>query len=85
MATDETQPRVSASQIFGNLTFVPLPESTAVDAAFVLIKLSNGEWCARSVGEGYERVEMLGQLVAYTHALTQDEARGWFSDDDPQT
>ena len=85
VAIDETRPAVPASEVFGDLTVAPLPEGTTVDAAFVLIKLSDGDWCARSVGDGYNRVEMLGQLVAYTHSLTQDEARGWLMDDDPET
>lgn len=85
MSTDEQRPAVPAAQVFRNLTIAPIPEGSAVEAAFVLIKLTDGDWCARSVGDAYNRVEMLGQLTAYTQSLTLDEARGWFEDDDPQT
>jgi hypothetical protein len=88
MAEDEARPHVPADQVFGDLQIVPLPEGTSMEAAFVLIKLSDGAWCARSVGgDSYNRVEMemLSQLVAYTTALAQDEGRGWAGDDDPET
>ena len=85
MADDEMRPRVTAAEVFGDAQVAPLPEGTSVEAAFMLIKLSDGAWCARSVGDGYNRVEMLGQLVAYTTALAQDEGSGWASDADPGT
>lgn len=85
MAQDEKRPPVPAQHVFGDLLVAPLPEGTKAEAVFMLVKLDNGEWCARSVGERYNRVEFLGQLVAYTHGLTQDEASGWFEDEDPNT
>jgi hypothetical protein len=81
MAVDETRPRVPGEQILQGQMVAPMPEGTAIEAAFLLVKLNDGEWCARSIGEGYNRVEFLGQLVAYTRALAQDEADGWFLDE----
>ena len=85
MAVDEKRPPVPAEQVVGGLLVAPLPEGTTAKAVFMLVKLDNGEWCARSIGETYNRVEFLGQLSAYTHGLRQDEAAGWFEDDDPKT
>jgi hypothetical protein len=34
-----------------------------------------------AIGGRYNRLEFLGQLVAYTRALAQDEAEGWFLDE----
>ena len=86
MSSDETRPKVAAQDVFGDLTIAPLPEGTAATAAFLLVKLDNGEWCARSIGDdAYNRVEFLGQLSSYAHALLVDEANGWFEDDDPST
>jgi hypothetical protein len=85
MSTDETRPPVPADQVLAGHLVAPLPSGTAAEAAFLLVKLDNGEWCARSIGENYNRVEFLGQLVAYTHALTQDEGSGWFADEDDRT
>jgi hypothetical protein len=82
MSQDEKRPEVPAHEVFGTLTVAPLPDGAAPEAAFIMIKLDNGEWCGRSVGASYNRVEFLGQLVAYTHALTRDEAAGWFEDDE---
>jgi hypothetical protein len=90
MATDEKRAPVPAAQVFGDLTIAPLPEGTKIEAAYLLIKLDrepdgdDDEWCVRSIGERYNRVEFLGQLVSYTHALTQDESNGWFDDDDAE-
>ena len=81
MASDELRAPVQADEIFGAQTIRPLPAGTALDAAFLLIKLDDGNWCARQVGAAYNRVEFLGQLSAYTHSLLQDEADGWFDDD----
>jgi hypothetical protein len=84
MATDEQRPPVPAAQVFGDLTIAPLPEGTKIEAAYLLIKLDreaggdDDEWCVRKIGEHYNRVEFLGQLVAYTHALTRDEGNSWF-------
>ena len=82
MSVNETRPAVPAHQVLGELTVAPLPEGTLAEAVFMLIKLDDGGWCARSIGEHYSRVEFLGQLVAYTHSLTQDEASGWFEGDE---
>jgi len=52
----------------------------------MLVKLDDGDWCARSIGgDSYNRVEFLGQLTSYTHSLLVDEAAGWNEDDDPAT
>ncbi|WP_298457899.1 hypothetical protein [uncultured Cellulomonas sp.] len=80
MSQDEKRPEVPAHEVLGDLTVAPLPAGGVAEAAFLMVKLDNGEWCARSVGALYNRVEFLGQLVAYTHALTRDEAAGWFDD-----
>lgn len=86
MATDQTQARVAASEVLGHLEVAPLPEGTRAEAVFMLVKLEDGEWCARSVGgEAYNRVEFLGQLTAYTHGLTISDAEGWFEEEDPAT
>lgn len=34
------------------------------------------------VGEAYNRSEFLGQLSAYTHALLEGEADGWYPEED---
>ena len=83
MSVNERRPAVPAHQVLGELTVAPLPQGALAEAVFMLVKLDNGEWCARSIGEHYNRVEFLGQLVAYTHGLTQDEAPGWFEGDQP--
>lgn len=86
MARDETRPAVAASDVFGDLLIAPLPDGTKAEAVFVLVKLDDGEWCARGVGgDAFNRVEFLGQLTAYTHSLIQSEAEGWFDDGDPST
>jgi len=85
MSIDETRTTVPAAQVLGDLKVAPLPNGTAAESAFLLIKLDNGEWCARSIGAEYNRTEFLGQLVAYTHGLTQSEANGWFEDEDLAT
>jgi hypothetical protein len=85
MATDETRNPVPAIEVLGDLKVAPIPEGTRAEAVFMLIKLDNGEWSARSVGSGYNRIEFLGQLSAYTASLLQSEASGWFEDDDPLT
>lgn len=86
MSTEETRPPVPASEVLGELQVAPLPEGTKADAVFMLVKLDDGDWCARSVGgEAYNRVEFLGQLEAYTHSLKMSEAMGWYDDGDPAT
>ncbi|MFC7943078.1 hypothetical protein ACFUPZ_07450 [Microbacterium oxydans] len=86
MATEETRSPVAASEVFGDLRIAPLPDGTKAEAVFVLVKLDDGDWCARSVGgDAYNRVEFLGQLTAYTHGLMQSEATGWYDDGDPST
>jgi hypothetical protein len=85
MATDELHAPVSAEEIFAGQMIRPLPAGTALEAAFLLVKLDDGNWCARQVGTAYNRVEFLGQLSAYTHSLLQDEADGWLDDDDDST
>lgn len=85
MADDEKRPPVAASELLGDFLVRPLPEGTQAEAAFLLVKLTNGEWSARSIGEAYNRTEFLGQLVAYTHGLTVSEATEWFEDDDLRT
>ncbi|WIM92515.1 hypothetical protein ACTOB_004458 [Actinoplanes oblitus] len=82
MSEDETRPAVPGEEILRGQMVAPLPDGAALCSAFLLVKLDNGEWCARSIGAGYNRVEFLGQLVAYTRALAQDEAQGWFLDED---
>lgn len=71
-----------AAEVFGRHLIAPVPEGTSMTAAFVLVKLDNGEWSARQVGDTYDRTEFLGQLSAYTHSLLQSEADGWYEDDD---
>ncbi|MCW2622047.1 MAG: hypothetical protein JWL64_1649 [Frankiales bacterium] len=73
---------VLANDVFGDLRIAPLPDGTKVRAAFILVQLDDGDWCARSVGDEYDRVTFLGALTSYTHALRQDEAVGWFEDND---
>jgi hypothetical protein len=85
MAIDERRDPVPASQVLGELLVAPLPEGTKAESVFMLVKLDDGDWCARSVGPDYNRTEFLGQLVAYTHGLTVSEAESWFEDDDPST
>jgi hypothetical protein len=86
VAADETRPKVQAFEVLGDLRVAPLPEGTKAAAAFLLVKLDDGDWCARSIGgDAYNRVEFLGQLSAYTRALLVDEAIGWSEDDDPAT
>ena len=82
MAQDEKRAPVSAAAVLGELLVAPLPEGTHAESAFMLVKLDNGEWCARSIGDGYNRTEFLGQLSAYTHGLLQSEANDWFDDGD---
>jgi len=75
-----------AHEVFADLVVAPLPEGTRAEAVFMLVKLDDGDWCARSIGgDAYNRTEFLGQLTAYTHALKVDEAAGWNEDDDPAT
>lgn len=81
MASDELRVPVHADEIFGGSTIKPLPVGTSLESAFLLVKLDDGNWCARQVGAAYNRVEFLGQLSAYTHSLLQDEAEGWLEDD----
>lgn len=86
MATDEARPAVPASEVLADLRVAPLPEGTRAEAVFMLVKLDDGNWCARSIGgDSYNRTEFLGQLTAYTHALKVDEAMGWNDDEDPAT
>lgn len=82
MADDETRPKVPGEEVLRGQMVAPLPEGTAIESAFLLVKLDNGEWCARTISDRYNRVEFLGQLVAYTRDLAQDEADGWFLDED---
>ena len=83
MAENERRPPVPAEEVFGDHLIAPLPEGTQLEAAYILVKLDDGDWCARQVGKSsYNRVEFLGQLTSYTHWLLQDEASGWFIDDD---
>jgi hypothetical protein len=82
VSEDETRPLVPGEEILRGQMVAPLPEGAALHSAFLLVKLDNGEWCARSIGREYNRVEFLGQLVAYTRAVAQDEAEGWFLDQD---
>jgi len=86
VATEDSRSPVLASEVLGDLPMVPLPEGTRAEAVFMLVKLDDGDWCARSIGgDSYNRTEFLGQLTAYTHALMVDEARGWAEDDDTAT
>jgi hypothetical protein len=87
-----TEPdRISANELFGDLTFVPLPPGTRAAAAFALFKLvvpegpdgdDEEEWSVRVTGSEYSPTEFLGALVSYVHALTVNEAQGWLEDDD---
>ncbi|MEY9851199.1 hypothetical protein ABH923_000877 [Leifsonia sp. EB41] len=83
MAPDKHRDPVPAAHVLGELLVAPLPEGTKAESVFMLVKLDDGDWCARSVGADYNRTEFLGQLVAYTHGLTVSEAEGWFADEDP--
>jgi hypothetical protein len=82
--------RLSANELFGDLTFVALPAGTKAVAAFSLIKLvhegpggdDDDEWAVRVSGASYSNTEFLGSLVSYVHALTVEEAQGWLEDDD---
>ena len=85
MSYEELREQVPAATVLGDLTVAPMPEGTRAEAVFMLIKLDNGEWSARSIGPTYNRIEFLGQLSAYTSGLLQSEAAGWFEDDDPNT
>lgn len=86
MSTEEKREPVAASDVFGGLRIAPLPEGSKAEAAFVLVKLDDGDWCARTVGgDAYNRTEFLGQLTAYTHSLTVSEADGWLEDEDDTT
>jgi hypothetical protein len=80
MAKEELGEPVPGERILKGHLVAPLPEGRKLEAAFLLVKLDNGDWCGRQVGDDYNRVEFLGQLVAYTHALTVGEAEGWFSE-----
>lgn len=80
VATDETRPYIPVGEALPTLTMAPLPEGTNPEAVYMLIKLDDGDWCARTVGDTYNRVEFLGQLTAYTHGLTVDEASNWFEE-----
>jgi hypothetical protein len=86
LAIEETRPPVHAHEVLGDHLVAPIPAGTKVEAAFLLVKLDNGEWSARSIGgDAYNRTEFLGQLTAYTHGLTISEAAEWFEDEDPAT
>ena len=77
---------MDASEVLGDLLVAPLPQGTKAEAVFMMVKLDDGDWCARSIGgDAYNRVGFLGQLVAYAHGLKVDEAMGWFDDGDPST
>ncbi len=82
MSTDESRPPVSGEEILRGQFVRPLPEGTQVDAAFLLVKLDDGDWCARQIGDSYNRSEFLGQLSSYIHALLESEAEDWFEDED---
>jgi hypothetical protein len=82
MTTNETD-EVPVADVLSAMTMAPLPEGTAPEAVLMLIKLDNGDWSVRSLGgEKHNRAEFLGQLVAYTHALTVGEANAWVEDED---
>lgn len=85
VATDEAAELVPAKDVFGDLQIAPLPAGTQMRAALILVQRDDGDWCARSVGTEYDRTTFLGALTSYTHALRQDEADGWFDDNDANT
>jgi len=74
MDTEDYEP---VGNVLGRLSMKPLPEGTEPEAVFMLIKCGEDDWYARSVGEGYNAMEFLGQLVAYTKAQINDEAATW--------
>jgi hypothetical protein len=80
VATEDTQPYIPVGDVFPTFTMAPLPEGASAEAVYMLIKLADGDWCARTVGDTYNRLEFLGQLTAYTHGLTMAEASGWFEE-----
>lgn len=79
--SNEVREPVPSQQVFGEHLIAPLPDGSQMEAAFVLVKLDDGDWCARQVGPDYNRVEFFGQLSAYTRSLLQSEAEGRFEDD----
>ncbi|WP_069713009.1 hypothetical protein [Curtobacterium sp. ER1/6] len=82
MASDEERPHVPLRDLVGELTAAPLPEGTRAESIFMMIKLDDGSWCARSIGDSYNSSEFLGELIGYTHAATLSAANEWL--DDPE-
>jgi hypothetical protein len=82
LSTSENRPNVPARDLVGDLLAAPLPEGTKAEAIFMMVKLDDGEWCARSIGDAYNRSEFLGELIGYTHALTLSSADDWLEDPD---
>ena len=82
MSTDEKRPYVPLRDLVGDLTAAPLPEGTQAEAIFMMVKLDDGSWCARSVGDSYNVAEFVMELNGYTHAVTMTTAREWVDDED---
>jgi len=80
MSTNEERPNVPLRELVGELTAAPLPEGTTAEAIFMMVKLDDGSWSVRSIGESYNRSEFLGELVGYTHAATLSVADEWLED-----
>ena len=55
MATDETRPYIPVGEALPILTMAWLPEGTNAEALYMLIKLDDGNWCARTVGDTQPR------------------------------
>jgi hypothetical protein len=74
---------VPVAEVLSEMVMAPLPEGTKPEAILMLIKLDDGDWSVRTLGgEKHNRAEFLGQLVAYTHAVTVSEADAWVEDGD---
>lgn len=80
VSTNEERPHVPLRDLVGELTAAPLPEGTSAESIFMMIKLDDGSWCARSIGDSYNSSEFLGELVGYTHAATLSSANEWLED-----
>lgn len=82
MSTDEKRPYVPLRDLVGDLTAAPLPEGTQAEAIFMMVKLDDGSWCARSIGDSYNPSEFLVELNGYAHAALMSTARDWAEDPD---
>lgn len=82
MAVEERGPYVPARDLMGDLRAAPLPEGTEAEAIFMMVKLNDGNWCVRSIGDTYNRGEFHLELMGFTHAVTLASAGEWSEDPD---